>query len=278
MAGCGGCGDDTGTGPVDSGPADAGPADGTIDARPLCDEFHPEGCSTTFPMEPVPHERLCSLFADIFCRANQECCTRPEEKYFSLIACTNDQIMRCMDLKHGYLFPEAIRSGWILYNQATTGAAAARIAPVAADCVPVRFERYVLMSMTGTLGGGQRCVPLACRDGLDCLSSGAPPDAGPDDAGVDPDAGAPVDGGPPVFGICQMEPAAGSACGAPERCGRTDLWCLDGACTERVPAGAPCSTDDICETSKCTAGTCDDFTADNAYCVRLDREGPAFTR
>ena len=251
------CSDDDRGGPPegDAGPPDADAA--AVDAghdSGGCDEFTMIGCPRIYPMDPIPFTDVCGEFAGIFCRANQNCCSRDDERYPTESQCRVAQVSRCLDMVHGLIFPDAIGAGDVLYSQSSAGAARARIGPMTDECVPLRVDEAVLSAIMGALADGATCVPVACASGLECLETATGP-------------------------LCQAAPTDGSPCDTAGRCGRAALNCSGGTCNRLLGEGETCGADEECDSRSCAGGTCEPFNADNAYCVRQGGGlGPVFRR
>lgn len=233
---------------------DGGTGGDVPDAGGRCTEFTPEYCPREYPMEPIPIDRICDVFADAFCRANGNCCEREGEVYGSFDDCIVDQLTRCMDASLGFELTTQVTAGRINYNAAVTGNALARIGPMADRCEPVRFRDAILDAMTGAVEMGEACdFEVECGQHLSCRSLGDEP-------------------------RCRLRLEEGSACEKHSDCEPIDLQCADGFCEARLASGEPCSVDEECESSTCLEGTCVDYTGDIAYCVRIDTPGQAFER
>lgn len=236
----------------DAGPPDAG-TDGGADAGTdagACTEFTPELCPRTYPMDPIPMAMICEAFADIFCRANQRCCEREEEKYPILSQCLSDQLARCHDEAIGYELTDALAADRVSYSAAAMGEQLARIGPRADACEPVRIGDAILMVIQGRVGGAQACtLSPECVDGYDCRD-----------------------------GFCQMHLAAGAACTSHEECAFRGLRCASGACEARLADGEGCTEDEECESLLCVDGTCEPSDGGAFYCVRQGAPGRAFER
>lgn len=236
----------------DAGPApDTGVGDAGADAGGMCTEFTPEYCPRMYPMTPIPMEQICEVFAEIFCRANGRCCTRPDEIYDSFAACVSDQVGRCMDPSQTYEFREALMMSNLDYNSAAMGEQRAILGMMSDACTAIRFGDAIVSAMNGRVASGGTCTySPECVDGYDCRE-----------------------------GTCQLERALGSTCASHDECAAADLYCAGvGTCEERLAVGASCTEDEECDSRVCVDGTCEDRDGGAFYCVRQGEPGRAFER
>ncbi|MEQ9643921.1 MAG: hypothetical protein RLO52_00455, partial [Sandaracinaceae bacterium] len=245
---------------ADSG-RDSGPADAVADAAPdaeadsgICDEFMPELCPREYPNTPINLRDLCQVFADVFCRANQNCCTRIEDQYSSYSTCIMDQEQRCEFGERPFEVQASVTAGEALYSGGAAGDTLARLGPMADACEPVRLGPELDTAYTGLIASGEACDAWPeCEDRSFCLPFGAP------------DA------------ICRLAPNVGTACTSHRDCATRDYRCgSDGMCAERLADGESCLDSFECESLLCMDGTCAEFTGDTAFCVDLDGPGDAF--
>ena len=251
-----------GGGPADSGvdsgpPPDSGLADGSADAEVdggICTEFDPDLCPREYPNVPINLRDICQVFADVFCRANQNCCTRVEDQYSSYSACVVDQESRCEFGEFPYEVPASVAARETSYSGGAAGDTLARLGPMADACEPVRFGEELKTAYSGENASGESCAAWPeCQDRSFCIPFG------------DPDA------------ICSVAPNPGSTCASHRDCATRDLRCgIDGRCAERLADGESCTSSFECESLLCMGGTCAEFNGDNAFCVDLDGTGDAF--
>jgi hypothetical protein len=251
--GCDGRSDPDAGGGMDAG-FDGGEPEDAGDDSGRCNEFTPEFCPRTYPMTPIPYPQLCNTFAEVFCRANGNCCTRPSEVYETWAMCVSDQLARCMDPDNGYVFADSLAAGDISYSQAAGGEVLALTGPVMDACEPTRVGDYLTDSLRGTLGTGTSCTNSeVCGTDLTCLPAG--------------DAAA----------VCRSLPGPGSTCATHADCAPSNLRCdPGGTCEARYADAATCGHDLECESRVCMDGECAPFDGDNAYCVVLGGDGRAF--
>lgn len=230
------------------GPEDAGDDSGR------CNEFTPEFCPRMYPMTPIPYPQLCNTFAEVFCRANGNCCMRPTEVYDTWATCVSDQLARCMDPDSGYVFTDSLAAGDISYSQAAGGEVLALTGPSMDACDPIHVGDYLTDAMRGTLASGASCTNSeVCGTDLTCLPAG--------------DAAA----------VCRTLPGPGSTCVSHADCAPSNLRCdPGGTCEARYADAAPCAADLECESRICMDGECAPFDGDNAYCVAIGGDGRAF--
>ncbi|MCZ7684601.1 MAG: hypothetical protein M5U28_39850 [Sandaracinaceae bacterium] len=252
LCACDGGGGDPDAGRDAGSPGDAGSAeeDAGADAGGMCTEFTPEYCPRTYPMVPIPMRDICEVFADVFCRANGRCCTRPDEIYASFAACISDQVARCMNPSQTYEFPEALAAGALDYNSAAMGEQRAILGMMSDACTPIRFGDAILSAMTGRVAFGDACTASPeCVAGYDCRE-----------------------------GSCQLELGLGDGCASHAECEAAGLFCDGGTCAMRRAIGASCTDDEECESRVCVDGACEDANGGAFYCVRQGEPGRAFER
>lgn len=250
------CGDDSGAmvdAGVDAGDeSDAGDAGG--DAGGLCTEFTPEYCPREYPMSPVAINTICEVFADMFCRANGNCCERPDEIYETFTMCTSDQISRCMDPARGFEHSTSLMNSLLDYNSAALGEQRARLGTMSDTCAPVSFGDAIEASMRGRVATGGACtVSAECMDGASCRM------------GTD-------------AMTCQPNLGIGGPCDTQADCAPGELQCVAGACAARLAIGETCTEDEACESLLCVDGSCAEVDGGLVYCVRQGEPGRAFER
>lgn len=227
---------------------DGGTTDAGADAGGMCTEFTPEYCPREYPMTPIAINTICEVFADMFCRANGNCCERPDEVYPTFAACISDQVARCMHPVSGYEHSAALAGGTLDYNSAAMGEQRAMLGRMSDVCTPVRFGDAILTSMQGRVASGGACaVSPECVSGHECRGS-----------------------------VCSSEPSIGSTCAGHDECAAGGLRCDGATCAARLEDLAGCTDDDECESRLCVEGRCEPWRAGLAYCVRAGDAGRAF--
>jgi hypothetical protein len=227
---------------------DAGIRDAGADAGGMCSEFTPEYCPRVYPMSPVPMGAICEIFADMFCRANGNCCARPEEIYPTFSECISDQIARCVDPAQTYEHADALAEGRLTYNSGAMGEQRARLGTMSDQCDPVRFGDAIRMAMSGRVASGEACMAsVECVDGHSCRE-----------------------------GVCALDRALGGPCASHDECGPSGLQCEGGMCAARHELAAACTADEECESRLCIEGACAEPDDGGFYCVVRADSGRAF--
>jgi hypothetical protein len=236
----------------------------TADDLPPGDGDHGDSSAPADPGGgPIPATVLCARLTEIFCAAEQACCTEPTRRHASAEACVAER------------GPDCETSLTPIFTDSRTGYSSARareriddLLAMTAACDPAAAAWTVTRAgllgvMEGTVALDGNCSPAYSGDlapGMVCLA-------------------------PQSCLLEQVVMTFEGTCGAARGLGGdcfTDLECQDGlyceppnnwfggggSCTARLANGGSCGDNDTaCLSWSCEAGLCAVATANSTYCL-----------
>ena len=228
------------------------PAQSAIEPKPAAAPARPTG--------------LCTRFAQLVCRGEQQCCDAPGR---STETCLSEMAQECE--QELYLDQVAAHSS-AGFDQSAADAAFEELEQLVERCDPgvVRWSlsQSGLRGMfKGTLVEGQSCKPAQALTADRATQASALLSCGPaEDIACLPKS---------LLGewSCAAKQPIGASCVLDENCEANGFCDMPdaaalGRCTERLPLSALCSTDTQCASFACRYQSCVEADAQAAYCPR----------